>query len=161
MPTIETLEDLLTAEIKDLYSAEKQLTKALPKMVRAAKDKDLKAGFTAHLEETKKQVARLEEIGTLLEIKPSGKLCKGMEGVIAEGAEALAEDGPSAVFDLGLIAAASRVEHYEISGYMTAISLAEQLSHEGVVNLLNASLAEEEACENSLREKASALMSEA
>ncbi|MFN0102147.1 MAG: ferritin-like domain-containing protein [Bryobacteraceae bacterium] len=156
-----TIKDLFTAEIKDLYSAEKQLIKALPKMVAGANDPELKAGLKAHLEETKEQAARLERIAEMLGTKASGKLCKGMEGLVAEGSEALSEDGTPAVLDLGIIGAACRVEHYEMAGYMCAIALAEQLGHTEAVNLLNESLAEENSAEGSLREKATALMNEA
>src|ERR1700753_746177 len=116
-----SLKDLLEDEIKDLYSAEKQLTKAIPKMAKGSNDPLLKEAFTAHLEETKGHVSRLEEVAKLLDIKPTGKKCAGMEGVIQEGAEALGEEGDAAILDLGLIGAGSRVEHYEMAGYMTAI----------------------------------------
>src|SRR5277367_4989820 len=120
-----TIKDLLADEIKDLYSAEKQLTKAIPKMAKGSTDQALKEAFTAHLAETLGQVKRLEEAAQLLEIKPAGKKCVGMEGVIQEGAEALKEQGEAAILDLGLIGAGSRVEHYEMAGYLTAISLAQ------------------------------------
>ena len=100
-----TVKDLLEDEIKDLYSAEKQLTKAIPKMAKGSHDAALAAAFKNHLKETERQVARLEEVGTLLDIKPSGKKCEGMEGVIKEGAEALAEDGDETILDLGIIGA--------------------------------------------------------
>src|SRR3984885_9040400 len=121
------LRNLLEDEIKDLYSAEKQLTKAIPKMAKGSNDPALKAAFTAHLAETQKQVARLEQAAELLEIKPTGKKCVGMEGCIKEGAEALGEEGEEAVLDLGVIGAAGRVEHYEMAGYMTAIALATRI----------------------------------
>ena len=106
-----TVKDLLTDEIKDLYSAEKQLTKAIPKMAKGSTDSTLKEAFTAHLKETQRQVVRLEEIAKLLEIKPTGKKCVGMEGCISEGAEALEEEGEDSILDLGLIGAGTRVEH--------------------------------------------------
>src|SRR5271156_1451789 len=99
----EVLKDLLTDEIKDLYSAEKQLTKAIPKMAKGSNNPALKEAFTAHLAETLEQVKRLDEAAGLLEIKPTGKKCAGMEGVIKEGAEALEEEGEESVLDLGLI----------------------------------------------------------
>ena len=154
----QTLKDLLEDEIKDLYSAEKQLTKAIPKMVRGSHDATLSAAFKNHLKETEEQVARLEEVGILLDIKPAGKKCKGMEGVIKEGAEALEEDGEEAVLDLGIIGAGSRVEHYEMAGYLTAISLAERIGEGDVVKLLQKSLAEEQTAEQTLRKIASGLM---
>lgn len=154
----QTLKDLLEDEIKDLYSAEKQLTKAIPKMVKGSHDAALSAAFANHLKETEQQVARLEEVGTLLDMKPSGKKCEGMEGVIKEGAEALEEEGDETVLDLGIIGAGSRVEHYEMAGYMTAISLAERIGASKVVTLLQKSLAEEQAAEQTLRKIASGLI---
>src|SRR6202021_2262020 len=134
----QTLKDLLEDEIKDLYSAEKQLTKAIPKMAKGSNDPELQTAFRDHLKETEGQVARLEEVAKLLEIKPSGKKCMGMEGVIKEGAEALQEEGDETILDLGIIGAGSRVEHYEMAGYLTAISLAERVGEkEGVSSLKN------------------------
>ena len=151
MPDKTTIQDLLGDEIKDLYSAEKQLTKAIPKMAKGANDPKLKEAFTGHLKETQGQVERLEKIGELLEIKVSGKKCAGMEGIIKEGAEALEEEGEEDVLDLGIIGAGSRVEHYEMAGYMTAISLANRCGCTEVAELLEESLAEEEAAETKLR----------
>ena len=156
-----SLKDLLADEIKDLYSAEKQLTKAIPKMARGSNDPALKEAFTAHLKETQNQVSRLEEVGQSLGIKVTGKKCAGMEGVIKEGAEALEEEGDEAVLDLGIIGAGSRVEHYEMAGYLTAISLAKRLGQSDVVSLLQESLAEEEAAEKKLRGIASSLLKKA
>src|SRR5271156_1898740 len=101
----EVLKDLLEDEIKDLYSAEKQLTKAIPKMAKGSHDAALATAFNHHLKETEGQVARLEEVGKLLEIRPSGKKCEGMEGFIKEGAEALEQDGNETILDLGIIGA--------------------------------------------------------
>jgi ferritin-like metal-binding protein YciE len=154
----QTLKDLLEGEIKDLYSAEKQLTKAIPKMAKGSHDAALSAAFTNHLKETEQQVARLEQVGELLDIKPAGKKCEGMEGVIKEGAEALEEEGDERVLDLGIIGAGSRVEHYEMAGYLTAISLAERVGAREVVSLLQKSLAEEQAAEQTLRKIASGLL---
>jgi ferritin-like metal-binding protein YciE len=153
-----TVKDLLEGEIKDLYSAEKQLTKAIPKMAKGSHDASLATAFTKHLKETEEQVARLEEVGRLLDIKPSGKKCEGMEGVIKEGAEALAEEGDDTILDLGIIGAGSRVEHYEMAGYLTAISLAQRLGAQEVVSLLQKSLGEEQAAEQTLRKIASGLI---
>ena len=158
MPDKNTLKDLLEDEVKDLYSAEKQLTKAIPKMAKGSKDPSLKEAFSVHLKETQAQVARLEQVAQLLGIKPAGKKCMGMEGVIQEGAEALEEDGEAAILDLGLIGAGSRVEHYEIAGYLTAISLAKKLGFDDAVRLLKESLAEEEGAEKKLRQIAAGLM---
>ena len=156
--TNETLKNLLEGEIRDLYSAEKQLTKAIPKMAKGAHDAALSTAFTNHLKETEQQVARLEEVGRLLDIKPTGKKCEGMEGVIKEGAEALEEEGNEAVLDLGIISAGSRVEHYEMAGYLTAISLAERIGPQEAVSLLQKSPAEEQAAEQTLRKIASGLL---
>jgi ferritin-like metal-binding protein YciE len=157
----EVVKDLLEDEIKDLYSAEKQLTKAIPKMAKGSNDKELKAAFKGHLKETEAQVKRLEEISKILEIKPGGKKCVGMEGCIKEGAEALSEDGVENVLDLGIIGAGSRVEHYEIAGYLTAISLADQMGETQVVSLLKQSLAEEKGAEDKLRKIAATLLKNA
>jgi ferritin-like metal-binding protein YciE len=154
----QTVKDLLADEIKDLYSAEKQLIKALPKMAKGSHDATLKSAFQSHLEETKGQAARLEQVAALLGIKPTGKKCNGMEGVIKEGAEALEEEGENAVLDLGLVGAGSRVEHYEMAGYLTAISLAKKLNAAEVVTLLKETLAEEEAAEQKLRKVAGTLI---
>jgi len=150
--------DLLEDEIKDLYSAEKQLTKAIPKMAKGSNDPQLKAAFTGHLKETEEQAKRLEEIAKILEIQPGGKKCVGMEGCIKEGAEALSEDGDENVLDLGLIGAGSRVEHYEMAGYLTAISLAERIGEKQIVSLLKQSLDEEMGAEGKLRKIAAGLI---
>jgi ferritin-like metal-binding protein YciE len=150
--------DLLADEIKDLYSAEKQLIKAIPKMAKGSNHAALKDAFTAHLKETEEQVARLEKVAEILDIKPTGKKCVGMEGCISEGAEALEEEGEESVLDLGIIGAGTRVEHYEMAGYMTAISLAQKLGKNDAVTLLKASLAEEQAADEKLRSIAAGLL---
>jgi ferritin-like metal-binding protein YciE len=157
----EVVKDLLEDEIKDLYSAEKQLLKAIPKMAKGSNDVALQNAFKGHLKETEAQAKRLEQIATILEIKPTGKKCVGMEGCIKEGAEALGEDGDETVLDLGIIGAGSRVEHYEMAGYLTAISLAEQIGAKQVVALLKQSLGEEQGAEDKLRKIASNLLSSA
>jgi ferritin-like metal-binding protein YciE len=157
----EVLKDLLEDEIKDLYSAEKQLTKAIPKMAKGSNDPALQSAFKGHLKETEAQVTRLEQIAKILEITPTGKKCVGMEGCIKEGAEALSEDGDETVLDLGIIGAGSRVEHYEMAGYLTAISLAEEMDEKQVVSLLKTSLAEEQGAEDKLRKIATGLLSNA
>jgi ferritin-like metal-binding protein YciE len=157
----QSLKDLLEDEIKDLYSAEKQLIRAIPKMAKGSTDPALKQAFQQHLEETKNQVARLEQVAQLLETKPTGKKCMGMEGVIKEGAEALEEEGEDSVLDLGLIGAGSRVEHYEMAGYLTAISLAKQIKSADVVKLLTESLTEEQNAEKTLRKIAVGLLKSA
>ena len=145
-----TLAKLLEDQLKDLYSAENQLVKALPKMAKKASSKGLKEAFTSHLEETKNQVERLDEIGQSLDIKLSGKKCKAMEGLVEEGAEVLEAEGPGPVIDSALIAAAQRVEHYEISAYGSARALAEELGHNNVAELLQATLDEESAADEKL-----------
>ena len=156
-----TIKDLLEDEIKDLYSAEKQLTKAIPKMAKGSSEPTLQTAFRDHLQETQNQVARLEEVARMLEMRPTGKKCEGMEGVIQEGAEALGEEGDDTVLDLGIIGAGSRVEHYEIAGYLTAINLAQRLGAKEAVALLKESLAEEEAAEQKLRKIAASLIKNA
>jgi ferritin-like metal-binding protein YciE len=158
MPDKKTVLDLLSDEIKDLYSAEKQLLKAIPKMAKGASDDELEAAFTAHLKETEEHVARLEKAAKHLGISPTGKKCIGMEGCIKEGAEALEEQGDKKVLDLGLIGAGTRVEHYEMAGYMTTISLAKRIGSNDVVSLLEASLAEEQAADEKLRKIGSAIL---
>src|SRR5580692_9302983 len=144
----EVVKDLLEDEIKDLYSAEKQLMKAIPKMAKGSNDPALQDAFKGHLKETEAQAKRLEQIATILEIRPTGKKCVGMEGCIKEGAEALSEDGDDTVLDLGIIGAGSRVEHYEMAGYLTAISLAQQIGKKRVVPFQKHFLAEERGGKN-------------
>ena len=114
---VESIEDLFLDELKDLYSAEKQITKALPKLVKAASTEELSAAFDSHLQETKGHVERLEEIFQKLGKKGTGKTCEGMKGVLEEGSEVIQEIEKGPVRDAGLISAAQRVEHYEIAGY--------------------------------------------
>lgn len=147
---MDTLHDLLVTELKDLYSAEKQLVRALPRMAKHATNDALREAFEAHLEETVAQVERLEQACGLLDAKPSGKKCGGMEGLLAEGKEVMDEDGDEAVKDAALISAAQKVEHYEIAGYGCAITWAERLGHDEVAALLKESLAEEEAADEKL-----------
>jgi ferritin-like metal-binding protein YciE len=161
MSELSTIKDLLEEEIQDLYSAEKQLTKAIPKMAKGSNNEELSAAFTAHLKETEGQIDRLEQAADILKIKVAGKKCKGMEGVIAEGAEALDEDGDEHVLDLGIIGAGSRVEHYEMAGYTTAINLAKQMGEDEVVELLTQNLNEEEAADEKLRTIGQQILEEA
>src|SRR6202789_2342188 len=137
------LNDVLVDELRDMYSAENQLVKALPKLAKGAKDAKLKALFTAHLEETKGQVERLKEVFGHLGEKPTGEHCNGMEGIVEEGKDALEKDEKGASFDAGLIGAALRTEHYEIAGYEASISMATTLGLSRVVKLLNSNLKEE------------------
>ncbi len=140
---LETLKDLYVTELKDLYSAEKQIIKALPKMIKAAKNKQLADGFREHLEQTKEQVVRLEEILKRHDETTRGPKCKGMEGVLAEGDEMIEEEGDDEVRDAGLISAAQRVEHYEIAGYGCARTYAELLGDKEGAKLLQVTLNEE------------------
>ena len=137
------LKDVLIDELRDLYSAENQLVKALPKLAKGAKSPELKTLFTAHLEETKEQVFRLKKVFEIFDEKPTGEHCNGMEGVIEEGADALEKDEEGASFDSGIVGAALRTEHYEIAGYTAAIAMAKVLGLDGVTSLLTESLNEE------------------
>src|SRR5947209_19610602 len=124
---IATLEQAFVEEIRDLYDAEKQLTRSLPKMAKACSSEELKAAFKEHLEVTKGQVARIEQVFQMLDQKARSKPCKGMKGLIEEGQEQLETDAQAHVKDLMLIGAAQKVEHYEISGYGTARTMAQQM----------------------------------
>src|SRR5215204_2689284 len=137
------LEELLHDELKDLYSAENQIIKALPKMTKAASSPELKRAFERHLEETRRQVERLDQIGEELETKLTGKKCHGMEGLIEEGKEIMAEDFDENAIDAGLIGAAQKVEHYEIAAYGTARTHAEMLGYRRIAKLLQQTLNEE------------------
>src|SRR5882762_5456495 len=122
----EGLKELYIDELRDIYNAESQLAKALPKMAKAASSEELRAGFEEHLEQTKGHVQRLDKIFEILDESPKGKKCKGMEGLVEEGSEATEEGYEDAVLDAALIGAAQRVEHYEIAGYGTARAMAEE-----------------------------------
>jgi ferritin-like metal-binding protein YciE len=145
-----TLQDLYVHELKDLYSAEKQLVKALPKMAEAAKNAELTAGFRDHLKQTKGHVERLEKIFSDHKRSTRGARCKGMEGIIAEGAEMVEEEADPEVKDAGLISAAQRVEHYEIAGYGTARAYAELIGDRQGAKLLQTTLQEEEETDKKL-----------
>jgi ferritin-like metal-binding protein YciE len=151
---METLQDLYVEELKDLYSAENQILKALPQMVKAAASPQLKAGFEEHLNQTKEHVSRLEQIFEGLGKSPRGKHCKGMEGVLEEGKELLKEDAEPEVLDAGLIAAAQHVEHYEIAGYGVCRTYAKLLGDETAAGLLQTTLNEEELTDRKLTQLA-------
>ena len=155
MSKISTPRDLLVEELKDLYSAENQLLKALPKMAKAATNEALKAAFETHLEQTEGHVQRLEEIGEQLGESMKGKKCKAMEGLIAEGKEIIEEDAEPALLDLALIGAAQKVEHYEISGYGTVRTLAQIAGEKDIVSALQQTLDEEGATDKLLTKLAS------
>jgi ferritin-like metal-binding protein YciE len=152
-----TLQELLIEELKDLYSAETQLTKALPKMAKAASDENLKAGFEEHLDQTHEHIARLDRAMELLDASPKGKTCKAMKGLLAEGEEKIKEDASDAVKDAALIGAAQKVEHYEIAGYGTVRTFAELLGEDEIVSLLQETLDEEAETDRKLTELASSL----
>jgi len=149
-----SLRELYVDELKDLYSAESQLVKALPKMAKAASSEELRQGFEAHLEQTKEQVQRLEEIFELLDESPKGKKCVGMEGLVKEGAEAMEEDFQDTVLDAALIGAAQRVEHYEIAAYGTVCEFATVLGEKDHLSLLEQTLEEEKETDEKLTELA-------
>lgn len=140
---LETLKDLYVEELRDLYNAEKQLLKALPKMAKAAASRQLATAFKGHLTQTKVHVERLETIFDTLGIRPGGKKCKAMEGLIKEGADLMKEDAEPEVMDAGLIAAAQRVEHYEMAGYGCVRTYAQVLGASAAVKLLQQTLDEE------------------
>lgn len=147
---ISNLNDLLIVQLKDLYSAESQLTRALPKMAKAAHSTELQDAFFNHLDETKEQISRLEQIATLLDMKLQGHKCVAMEGLIAEGEETIRENMDPEVLDAALICAAQRVEHYEMAGYGCARTFAETLGFADVAQLLADSLEEEAAADQRL-----------
>jgi len=149
---LQTLRDLLVSELKDLYSAENQILKALPKMVEAANSEELAQAFAHHLQETKEHVQRIEEIFRELEGSPRGKKCAGMEGLLKEGKEVMEEEAADWVMDAALIGAAQRVEHYEIAGYGTARNHAEKLGLYQVAQRLQQTLDEEGAADKKLTE---------
>jgi len=145
-----TLNELMLDEVKDLYHAEKQLVKALPKMAKAATNDKLRTALSSHLEETRGQVARLEEVFALLDETPKTKPCAGMRGIIEEGSDLLQEDADGAVLDAGIIASAQRAEHYEIGAYGTIIAWAKELGLRDVARLLEQTLREEKAADQKL-----------
>ena len=149
-----SLDDLFVIELKDLYSAEKQLLKALPKMAKAATSKALQNGFTKHLKQTEGHVSRLEKVFEELGVSPRGKKCKAMEGLVEEGQEVIDEDAEPEVRDAALIAAAQKVEHYEIAGYGTVRTYANLLNHKRAASLLQQTLDEEGETDKTLSQLA-------
>ena len=147
---MKNLQGLFEHQLKDLYSAETQLIDALPKMAEKAADSKLKDAFKNHLEETKKQKQRLEEICETLDIKPTGEKCKAMEGLIKEAKGFMDEADTDDIMNVGLIAEAQRVEHYEISGYGTAVRYAKELGHDDIASKLQKTLDEEYDADNKL-----------
>ena len=157
---LESLKDLYLEQLKDLYSAETQLVGALPDMARAATSPDLKGAFNDHLRQTEEHVRRLERIFKDLQQDPKGHTCEGMKGLIKEGQEMIKMRGEAAVIDAGLIAAAQRVEHYEIAGYGTVRTYAELLGKDDHVSLLERTLQEEEQADELLTELAESHVNE-
>jgi ferritin-like metal-binding protein YciE len=151
---LQSLDSLFLHELKDLLSAEKQLTKALPKMAKGAASENLRAAFEEHLEQTKGHVARLERVFEIVGKTARAEHCKAMEGLVEEGADLLEEDGEPMVKDAALIGAAQRVEHYEISAYGTARTLAELLGLSEAVTLLQQTLGEEKETDEKLTQLA-------
>lgn len=151
---LKNLEELFEHEIKDLYSAEKQLIEALPKMAKEATHSGLKQAFESHLSETENQKSRLEKVMKLVGIEADGTKCKAMEGLVEEGSKMIHEEAPPATKDAGLIATAQRVEHYEISGYGTARHYAKMLGHNEAAELLEQTLNEEKAADDKLNDLA-------
>ena len=157
----EGLKELYIDELKDIYNAETQLVKALPKMAKAASSAELRSGFEEHLEQTKGHVQRLEQIFEMLDESPKGKKCKGMEGLVEEGSEVMEEDFEDALLDAALIGAAQRVEHYEIAAYGTVRAFAEELGESEHVSLLEQTLEEEKETDEKLTELAKQINADA
>jgi ferritin-like metal-binding protein YciE len=148
--SLDSLEKLFLEELRDIYNAEKQLTRALPRMAKAAESPELQQAFTTHLKETEGQIQRLEKVFRELGQPVRGKKCKGMEGLIDEGKEKMEEEGEPQVFDAALIASAQKVEHYEIAAYGCLRTYAELLGYSQAADLLQQTLQEEEATDKKL-----------
>ncbi len=150
--SVNNLEKLLVQELKDLHSAETQITQTLPKLIDAATSNDLKSAFEHHLKETKGQIERLDKAFQILGASPRGKTCNGMKGILMEGSEMLQETEAGDIRDVALISAAQRVEHYEMAAYGTVRSYAEQLEQPAIVSLLQDTLDEEKKADQKLSE---------
>ena len=151
---LDTLEKLYVDELRDIYNAENQLLKALPKMAKGASSPDLKDAFETHLRQTESHVERLEQIFGELDQSPKGKTCRAMKGLIEEGSEILKEDGEDSVLDAGIIVAAQKVEHYEMAAYGSARTFARLLGQEKAAELLQTTLDEESETNESLNQLA-------
>jgi ferritin-like metal-binding protein YciE len=158
MAKLNTLNDLFEDELRDVYDAEKQILKALPKIIEAAKHVELREALTMHLEETRGQVERLEQAFESLDLKPRGKHCAGMAGILEEGSDLLKEDGKDAVLDAAFIAGCQRVEHYEITAYGTLMAWARLLAYDEALKLLEANEREEKAADLKLSKIAESLV---
>jgi ferritin-like metal-binding protein YciE len=148
--SVDSMEKLLVSEIKDLYSAENQITKALPRMAKAASNSQLRTAFEHHLKETEQQIQRLEQICEILGASPKGKTCAGMKGLLEEGSETMQEAQEGPVRDEAMIAAAQRVEHYEMAAYGTVRTYAERIGNQQIARLLEKTLEEEKAADQKL-----------
>jgi len=157
---VKTMEDLFLEEIRDLLDAEKQITKALPKLARATTSEELKNAFEDHLEQTRGHVERLERIFSSIGAKSGGVKCKGMEGLLKEGDEMIANTNPGPVRDAGLIAAAQRVEHYEMAGYGSARTFAQLLGRTDAADFLDQTLLEERETDEMLTEIAESMVND-
>jgi ferritin-like metal-binding protein YciE len=157
---VKTMEDLFLEEIRDLYDAEKQLVKALPKMAKACTSEELRSAFTEHLEQTRGHVDRLDRIFTAIGAKSGGAKCAAMEGLVKEGEEMISMTDDGMVRDAGLIAAAQRVEHYEMAGYGSARTFAQHLGRNEAVQLLQETLDEEKETDERLTEIAESMVNE-
>ncbi|MFZ3329014.1 MAG: ferritin-like domain-containing protein [Candidatus Acidiferrales bacterium] len=157
----QALRDLYIDELRDIYNAETQMVKALPKMAKAATSEELRSGFEEHLEQTRGHVSRLEQIFEALDEKPTGKKCAGMEGLVKEGSEMIGDDFEGEVKDAGLIGAAQRVEHYEIAAYGTVRAFAQILNERQAVDLLTETLEEEKETDKKLTQLAGEINVEA
>lgn len=151
---LNSLEDVFTDQLMDLHSAEQQLAKALPKLASKASSKELKDVFEKHVETTEKQIQRLTKIGEQMGLDLTGKVCKAMQGLVSEGEELLKEGGADEALDAAMIAAAQRMEHYEIAAYGSAATYAEELGHDEALKLLKETLDEEERTDKMLTEVA-------
>ena len=150
MPELSTLKDLFVKELRDIYDAEKQITKALPKMAKGAEAEELRSAFEEHREQTLGQIERIEQVFEMLGERAKSVPCKGMKGLVEEGSEILQEDGEGAVIDAGLIGAAQKVEHYEIAAYGTLITYAKLMGNEEIGDLLGETLEEEKETDQRL-----------
>jgi ferritin-like metal-binding protein YciE len=159
--TVNTIEKLFVDELKDLYSAETQITKALPKLAKASSSQELKTAFESHLKETEGHVERLEQIFEMLEVSPKGKTCAGMKGLLEEGKEMLEETETGAIRDVAMISAAQRVEHYEMAGYGSVRTYAELLGKNEIATLLEKTLEEEKSADSKLTKIAKSVDQEA
>lgn len=157
----DSLRELYIDELRDLYNAETQLVKALPKMAKASSNPELRQGFEEHLRQTSEHVSRLEQIFEMLDEKPTGKKCLGMEGLVKEGAETMKEDYEDAVMDAAIIGAAQRVEHYEIAAYGTVREFAQLMGEDEHVSLLEETLNEEKQTDEKLTQLAEQINSQA